>query len=78
MHPLGMFTHGPSERLAGASVFYSEGLPATVLDEEVLHGVLTRDAHMVAIMEKTEAPRLPLKIVDRITVRDRVYYFVSR
>lgn len=68
----------PSERLAGASVFYSESLLDTVLDEDALQGVLKGDAHTVAIMEKTEAPRLPLKIVDRITVGDRVYYFVSR
>jgi hypothetical protein len=68
----------PSERLAGASVFYSESLLDTVLDENELQAVLTRDASTVAIMEKTEQPQLPLKIVDRITVGDRVYYFVSR
>jgi 4-amino-4-deoxy-L-arabinose transferase-like glycosyltransferase len=68
----------PSERLAGASVFYSKSLLDTVLDEDVLQDVLTRGANTVAVMEKTEVPEPPLNIVDRITVGDRVYYFVSR
>lgn len=67
----------PSERLAGASVFYSKSLLDTVQDEDALQNVLTRGANTVAVMEKTEVPEPPLNIVDRITVGDRVYYFVS-
>jgi 4-amino-4-deoxy-L-arabinose transferase-like glycosyltransferase len=68
----------PSERLAGAMVFYSHSLLDTVQDDSELRGLLSHSANAVAIMESTERPPLPLMIVDQVKVGDRVYYFVSR
>lgn len=68
----------PSERLAGASVFYSHSLLDTVQDDNQLQTLLSHSASTVAIMEKTEPPLPPLTIVDQVKVGDRVYYFVSR
>jgi 4-amino-4-deoxy-L-arabinose transferase-like glycosyltransferase len=67
----------PSERLAGASVFYSQSLLSTVLTDSELDQVLSDSSRTVAIMEKQTEPQAPLNIVDRIKVGDRVYYFVS-
>lgn len=68
----------PSERLAGASGFYSHSLLDTVQDDNQLQTLLSHSASTVAIMEKTEPPLPPLTIVDQVRVGDRVYYFVSR
>lgn len=67
----------PSERLAGASVFYSQSLLDSVPDERQLAALLGRSANTLAIMESNEEPAAPLKVVERIMVGDRVYYFVS-
>lgn len=68
----------PSERLAGASVFYSQSLLGTAHDDHQLQAMLEGSAHTVAIMESEEPPRPPLNIVEQVKVGDRVYYFVSR
>ncbi|MFK3798841.1 ArnT family glycosyltransferase [Pseudomonas sp. NPDC088444] len=68
----------PSERLAGASVFYSQSLLGTAHDDRQLQAMLSGSARTVAIMESEEAPRPPLNIVEQVKVGDRVYYFVSR
>ena len=68
----------PSERLAGASVFYSRSLLTTAHDASQLHAMLSNSPHTVAIMESEEVPRPPLNIVEQVKVGDRVYYFVSR
>lgn len=67
----------PSERQAGASVFYTHSLLDTVVEDERLHALLNQSAATVAVMEKTEPPQPPLNIVDHVKVGDRVYYFVS-
>lgn len=68
----------PSERLAGASVFYSQSLLDTVPTASQLHALLRQSANTVAIMEDDQPPLPPLNIVEQIKVGDRVYYFVNR
>jgi 4-amino-4-deoxy-L-arabinose transferase-like glycosyltransferase len=72
-----VFLFQPSERVAGASVFYSHTLLDTLQSAPQLHDVLARDPNNVAIIESQTTPVAPLKIVDQIKVGDRVYSFVS-
>lgn len=68
----------PSERLAGASVFYSRSLVDSITDDAGLNVFLTASPDNIAILESRSEPVPPLKIIDRFTVGDRVYYLVSR
>ncbi len=68
----------PNERLAGASVFYSQSLLDTIGTDTQLHERLSQSADTVAIMEKNDGPPRELTVVEQIKVGDRVYYFVSR
>ncbi|WP_223113825.1 ArnT family glycosyltransferase [Pseudomonas syringae] len=68
----------PSERLAGASVFYSQSLLDTFNTSAELNTFLERSGDNIAIMESLSAPEPPLRIVDSVKVGDRVYYFVSQ
>ncbi|WP_122260455.1 ArnT family glycosyltransferase [Pseudomonas savastanoi] len=68
----------PSERLAGASVFYSQSLLKTLNSNAELTGFLTSADGNVAVMESMQPPEPPLQIVDSVKVGDRVYYFVSQ
>jgi metal-dependent amidase/aminoacylase/carboxypeptidase family protein len=72
-----VFLFQPSERVAGASVFYSHTLLDTLQSAPQLHDVLASDPNNVAIIESQTTPVAPLKIVDQIKVGDRVYSFVS-
>ncbi|MDB5982423.1 MAG: dolichyl-phosphate-mannose-protein mannosyltransferase [Pseudomonas sp.] len=67
----------PSERLAGAGVFYSQSLLQAV-DKDQLNGFLDASPANVAVMELTEKPVAPLKVLTSIVVGDRWYYFVTR
>lgn len=68
----------PSERLAGAGVFYSQSLLQAMDTQEELSGFLDASPTNVAVMELTEEPVAPLKVVASIKVGDRWYYFVTR
>lgn len=68
----------PSERLAGASVFYSQSLLKTLNSNAELTGFLTSADGNVAVMESMQPPEPPLQIIDSVKVGDRVYYFVSQ
>lgn len=68
----------PSERLAGASVFYSQSLLKTLASNAELTGFLTSADGNVAVMESMQPPEPPLRIVDSVKVGDRIYYFVSQ
>ncbi|MDB6145273.1 MAG: dolichyl-phosphate-mannose-protein mannosyltransferase [Pseudomonas sp.] len=68
----------PSERLAGAGVFYSQSLLQAVPSEEQLNQFLSQSPHNVAVMEREEQPVAPLKVLKTIVVGDRSYYFVVR
>ncbi|RMP51212.1 Glycosyl transferase protein, partial [Pseudomonas syringae pv. atrofaciens] len=68
----------PSERLAGASVFYSQSLLDTFISSADLSSFLTRADGNVAIMESLQSPEPPLRVVDSVKVGERIYYFVSQ
>jgi 4-amino-4-deoxy-L-arabinose transferase-like glycosyltransferase len=68
----------PSERLAGACVFYSQSLLDTFTSSAELSTFLTRADGNVALMESLQPPELPLRVVDSVKVGERIYYFVSQ
>lgn len=68
----------PSERLAGASVFYTQSLIDTVMTDADLNAFLAASPDNVAVMELGSEPVFPLKVVSQVTVGNRVYYMVSR
>jgi 4-amino-4-deoxy-L-arabinose transferase-like glycosyltransferase len=68
----------PSERLAGAGVFYSQSLLQALNTPSQLDEFLGASPDNVAVMELTKKPVAPLKIVASIVVGDRWYYFVTR
>ncbi|PJI50540.1 MAG: dolichyl-phosphate-mannose--protein mannosyltransferase [Pseudomonas sp.] len=68
----------PSERLAGASVFYTRSvLPELKTTEELVAFVSQADAN-VAVLESQSPPQAPLKVLQRFSVGSRDYYFVGR
>lgn len=68
----------PSERLAGAGVFYSQSLLQALETQEQLNRFFDASPANVAVMELTEKPVPPLKELAGIRVGDRWYYFVTR
>ncbi|MFS2156678.1 ArnT family glycosyltransferase [Pseudomonas sp. Pseusp122] len=68
----------PSERLAGASVFYRQSIVDAIASEAQLNSFLMASPDNIAVMESRREPAPPLKILSRFTVGDRTYYFVSR
>ncbi|KPW61014.1 Glycosyl transferase, family 39 [Pseudomonas caricapapayae] len=68
----------PSERLAGASVFYSQRLLETLASDTQLNSFLANADKNVAVMESLQVPRPPLRIIDSVKVGERSYYFVSQ
>ncbi|WP_268796443.1 ArnT family glycosyltransferase [Pseudomonas huanghezhanensis] len=67
----------PSERLAGASVFYSQSLLDTLMTDAQLITFLGAAPGNLAIVESQSEPAPPLRVTDRVKVGDRDYYFVS-
>jgi hypothetical protein len=68
----------PSERLAGATVFYSQSRLEALRSEDELTQFLSAAPGNVAIMENRNEPAAPLKVVEKITVGKRDYYFVGQ
>lgn len=68
----------PSERLAGASVFYSQSRLDALRSEEQLTRFLSESPGNVAIMESQTEPAAPLKVVEKMAVGQRDYYFVGQ
>jgi hypothetical protein len=67
----------PSERLAGASVFYTRSvLPELQSNEELLAYLLQSQQH-VALLESASAPQPPLLVLQHFQVGSRGYYFVA-
>ena len=66
----------PSERLAGAGVFYSQSLLRSVQSEAQLNQFLSQSAGNVAVIELQQQPVAPLKVIKAVVVGDRSYYFV--
>lgn len=67
----------PSERLAGAGVFYSRSLLRALDDDRQLASFLGAAPANVAVMEREDTPPEPLKVLDKIVVGGRAYYFVT-
>ncbi|RMN85405.1 Glycosyl transferase, family 39 [Pseudomonas cannabina] len=68
----------PTERLAGASVFYGQSVLDALMSSADLNAYLDRSVDNVAILENLSAAAPPLRIVDQVKVGERTYYFVSR
>jgi 4-amino-4-deoxy-L-arabinose transferase-like glycosyltransferase len=68
----------PSERLAGAGVFYSQSLLAAVQTDEQLSHFLSESPAHVAVMESRTEPQAPLKTLQKVVVGGRDYYFVGQ
>ncbi|WP_448680505.1 ArnT family glycosyltransferase [Pseudomonas nicosulfuronedens] len=68
----------PSERLAGASVFYSRSLlPALQTREELTKFLGQPDEH-IALLESEAVPQAPLSVLQHFRVGERDYYFVGQ
>lgn len=68
----------PSERLAGASVFYSLSLlPALQTSEELTTFLGQPDEH-IALLESQTMPQAPLSVLRHFRVGERDYYFVGQ
>lgn len=68
----------PSERLAGASVFYSRSLlPALQTTEELTNFLSQPDEH-IALRESETVPQAPLSVLQHFRVGERDYYFVGQ
>ncbi|MCF7535666.1 ArnT family glycosyltransferase [Pseudomonas petrae] len=67
----------PSERLAGAGVFYSQSLLESVMAGTALDRFLALGADRVVVMESESPPALPLRVLDTFKVGERIYYFVT-
>jgi len=68
----------PSERLAGASVFYSRSLlPALQTSEELTIFLGEPDDH-IALLESETVPQAPLSVLQHFRVGERDYYFVGQ
>ncbi|TDV58029.1 dolichyl-phosphate-mannose-protein mannosyltransferase [Pseudomonas graminis] len=67
----------PSERLAGASVFYSQSLLPSVMAGTELERFLAPGDDRVVVMESESSPQPPLRVLDRFEIGGRIYYFVT-
>lgn len=68
----------PSERLAGASVFYSRSLlPALQTREELANFLGQPDDH-IALLESATVPQAPLSVLQHFRVGERDYYFIGQ
>ncbi|MGV8918126.1 MAG: ArnT family glycosyltransferase [Pseudomonas sp.] len=68
----------PSERLAGASVFYSQSLLQALTSEDQLKTFLNESPEHVAVMERQSEPDHSYKVLNKIAVGNRDYYFLAR
>ncbi|WP_207888330.1 glycosyltransferase family 39 protein [Pseudomonas sp. 30_B] len=67
----------PSERLAGAAVFYSRSRLPALDTQEQLMAQLTQPGGHVAVLESLETPQPPLSVLQHYRVGQRDYYFVG-
>lgn len=66
----------PSERLAGAGVFYTQSVLVALQTDDQLNNFLRKSPDNVAVMERQDDPVAPLKVLKKIVVGDRAYYFM--
>ncbi|MFZ5957829.1 ArnT family glycosyltransferase [Pseudomonas knackmussii] len=67
----------PSERLAGAAVFYTRSRLPALDDPAALLRFLRQSPTHVAVMESLSPPAAPLKILDKQVVGKRAYYILG-
>jgi 4-amino-4-deoxy-L-arabinose transferase-like glycosyltransferase len=67
----------PSERLAGASVFYTRSKLPELQNSDELLAYLGRSKEHVALLESDTPPQPPLKVLQRFEIGSRSYYFVE-
>jgi hypothetical protein len=67
----------PSERLAGASVFYTRSVLPELQSNEELLAYLRQSHQHVALLESASTPQPPLLVLQRFQVGSRDYYFVA-
>ncbi|WP_371365357.1 ArnT family glycosyltransferase [Pseudomonas sp. QL9] len=67
----------PSERLAGATVFYSRSRLPALNDQDELLQFLRQSPGHVAIMESLSTPPPPLKVLEKQVVGKRAYYVLG-
>lgn len=68
----------PSERLAGASVFYSRSLLPALQTREELTTFLSQPGEHIALLESETVPQAPLGVLQHFRVGERDYYFVGQ
>ncbi|PJI50538.1 MAG: dolichyl-phosphate-mannose--protein mannosyltransferase [Pseudomonas sp.] len=68
----------PSERLAGASVFYSRSLLPALQTREELTAYLNQPDQHIALLESESVPQAPLSVLQHFRVGERDYYFVGQ
>jgi len=66
----------PNERVAGATVFYTQRLFKDLQTEAELHAFLGASGNVALISSDTE-PQAPLKIIQKMMVGRQAYYFVG-
>ncbi|WAH56795.1 glycosyltransferase family 39 protein [Pseudomonas silvicola] len=66
----------PSERLAGAAVFYSRSLLPALPTEGAVVRFLAEQPGNVAVMERQDEPAGGLVVMEKVVVGARVYYFL--
>jgi 4-amino-4-deoxy-L-arabinose transferase-like glycosyltransferase len=67
----------PSERLAGAGVFYSQSLLPALATDEAMARFLAQAPGNVAVMESTREPDGGFSVMNKVVVGDRAYYFLT-
>jgi 4-amino-4-deoxy-L-arabinose transferase-like glycosyltransferase len=67
----------PSERLAGASVFYTRSVLPELQNRDDLLAYLLQSKQHVALLESGSLPQPPLKVLQNFRVGSREYYFVG-
>lgn len=68
----------PSERLAGAGVFYSRSLLPALQTSEELTSFLGQPNEHIALLESETVPQAPLSVLQHFRVGERDYYFVGQ
>ncbi|WP_409298366.1 ArnT family glycosyltransferase [Pseudomonas sp. KCJK8993] len=74
-HPLALYQ--ANERIAGASVFYTQRLLGDLQTESQLMAFLAESPRHMAVLGGAEAPKPPLQIQKTLMVGRQAYYFVN-
>ncbi|EIK95855.1 glycosyl transferase family protein [Pseudomonas sp. M47T1] len=67
----------PSERLAGAGVFYSRSLLPALPTDEAVTQFLAQAPSNVAVMEMSDEPQVGVTVLNKVMVGGRAFYFLT-